>query len=184
MGYSRYISAFTTSSQGGYSHTISNPDNESFSFAEVDHINIFLSDAGQALASFQSAVLSGTANRYLSHTLIGQTLTFSGLEESTSYCFQVKRVTPKATHFVDFQAGAPLTELALDNSNKYTLYRSQELEDDMGENLLTLAKMKALASVSGDFVDTTSTQTVSNKTLPSGGATGTHIDMGLASFIG
>jgi hypothetical protein len=182
MGYSRYITSGTTTSNGGFTHTVTNPDNGTFTWAEVGHIKVYISTANQTLSSFQDTVILGTAAEAQDYTLIGRTLTFSALTPNSTYQFQVKRVTPKLTHFVDFQAGQPLTELALDNSNKYTLYVAQELEDDMGDNNLTLTLMKSLASVSGDFVDTTSIQTVLNKTLPSTGSSGTKIDMGEFAF--
>ena len=182
MGYSRYITSGTTTSNGSFNHTVTNPENAMFAWADVDHIKVYISTANQSLSSFQSEVILGTAPEAQDYTLIGRTLSFSALNINSTYQFQVKRITPKLTHFVDFQAGQPLTELALDNSNKYTLYVAQELEDDMGDNNLTLTLMKSLASVSGDFVDTTSIQTVMNKTLPANSSDGTKIDMGLVAF--
>lgn len=184
MGYSRYISSGVMSGTGGHTHVVSNPGNSGFSWLSVDHIKIYLSDAGQSLTDFQSALSAGTVNLFNpadGYTLVGTTLTFSGLTALATYRFQIKRVTPKLSHFVDFQAGAPLTELALDNSNKYTLFRAQELEDDMEESALSLQNMKTTAGVTGDFVDTTSSQTLTNKTFQDSTST---FDGGTLSFNG
>ena len=168
MGYSRYIGSGTTTSEGGLVISVSNPDNGSFNWLSPDHVQIRISQPNQSVADFEAALTAGTVSLFNpsdGYTLVGSTLTFSGLNASVVYRFQVKRVTPKLTHYVNFQAGAPLTEVDLDNSNKYTLFRAQELEDDIDEKTtsLSLTNMKTTAGITGDFVDTTSAQTVTNK---------------------
>ena len=168
MGYSRYFVTVNTTSSGGVSHTISNPDNAGFSWISADHIKVYLSSANQTLSDFKTAISNGTVSLFNpsdGYTLSGSTLTFSGLSASSEYQIQIKRVTPKLNHVVDFQAGAPITETDLDNCNKYTLFRSQELDDEIAENLVSLAVMKTKAGIEGDFVDTDSVQTLKNKTF-------------------
>ena len=177
MSYSRYITSGTTTGAGGLVHTVSNSGNSTFDWLASSHMKIYLSTAGQSQASFTAAIAAGTVNEFtpqMGYTLVGVTLTFSGLNASATYFFQVKRVTPKLSHFVDFSAGSPLIEVDLDNSNKYALFRSQEIEDDL-ETLnaaassstytLTLAEMKSVASVTGAFVGDTDTQSIENKTF-------------------
>ena len=177
MSYSRYITSGTTTGGGGLVHTVSNSGNSTFDWLSPDHMKIYLSTAGQSQVDFTAAIAAGTVNEFtpqMGYTLVGVTLTFSGLNALSSYFFQVKRVTPKLSHFVDFSAGSPLTEVDLDNSNKYALFRSQELEDDLetvnavassSTFTLTLAAMKAVASVTGDFVGHSDTQNIENKTF-------------------
>jgi hypothetical protein len=184
MAYSRYIGSGAASGTGGHTHAVSNPGNGNFDWLSTDHIKIYLSDAGQSVSSFQSEISAGTVSLFNpadGYTLVGTTLTFSGLSASATYRFLIKRETPKLSHFVNFQAGAPLTELALDNSNKYTLFRAQELEDDLEEKALSLANMKTTAGITGDFVDTTSAQTITNKTFQDSAST---FDGGTLSFNG
>lgn len=168
MAYSRYIASGTATGAGGIVASISNPGNGNFDWLSPDHIKIYLSSANQTLSDFNAAITEGTVNLFNpsdGYTLVGTTLTFSGLTANATYRWQVKRVTPKLNHVVDFQAGSPLTELDLDNSNKYTLFRAQELEDDIEEKTISLALMKTTAGITGDFVDTTSAQTITNKTF-------------------
>jgi hypothetical protein len=169
MAFSRYITSGTASASGGFTHSVSNPSNGSYGWLLGDHMKIYLSTAGQSLASFTTALDAGTVSLFNpgdGYTLQGTTLTFSGLVASSIYQFQVKRMTPKLTHFVNFNAGSPLSEADLDNSNKYALFRAQELEDDMEENNLSLQNMKNTAgNLTGDFVDTNSVQTLTNKTF-------------------
>jgi hypothetical protein len=184
MGYSRYIGGGTTTSSGGLVHNVSNPDNNSFTWLSPDHIQIYLSTAGQSLSSFEAALNAGTVNLFNpsdGYVLAGTTLTFTGLAASSQYKFQIKRVTPKLTHFVDFTAGSPLTEADLDNSNKYALFRAQELEDEVSDKTISLAKMKSTANITGDFVDTTSAQTITNKNFPDSTSV---FDGGSLSFSG
>lgn len=174
MGYSKYISSGNTSGIGGFTLTVSNPGNSSFSWLADGHIKIYLSDANQSLAAFQTALNEGTValfNPSDGYTLVGTTLTFSGLAASATYKFLIKRETPILTHFVNYQAGAPLTKTALDNSNKYALFRAQELEDRISESMMSLNAMKTAANITGDFVDTLSHQTISNKTFTNSAST-------------
>ena len=104
MGYSSYIGDVTTTSSGGLVHNVSNPDNNSFTWLSPDHIQIYLSAAGQSLSSFEAALNAGTVNLFNpsdGYVLAGTTLTFTGLAASSQYKFQIKRVTPKLPHFVD-----------------------------------------------------------------------------------
>ena len=184
MAYSRYIASGTATGAGGLVASISNPSNSNFDWLTPDHIKIYLSSANQTLDSFNTDLAAGDISLFNpsdGYTLVGTTLTFSGLTANATYRWQVKRVTPKLTHYVDFQAGSPLTELDLDNSNKYTLFRSQELEDDIEEKTMTLATMKLTAGITGDFVDTTSAQTISNKTFTD---TTSSFDGGVLAFSG
>lgn len=173
MSYSRYITTGTATSGGGLVHTVSNSGNTSFTWLAADHIKIYLSAAGASLVDFTAAIAQGTINEFtpaMGYTLVGTTLTFSGLTASSAYNFQIKRETPKLTHFVDFSAGSPLTEIDLDNSNKYALFRAQELEDELelvSTYTLTLADMKTVASVTGAFLGDTDTQNIENKTFAS-----------------
>ena len=171
MGLSNYIVSTAASGSGGISHSVSNPGNNNFDWLNSSHIEIRLSTAGQTLASFTTALEEGTINKLTSgYTLIGKTLTFAGLTNDGAYHFQVKRVTPVLAHYVDFQAGSPITESDLDNSNRYALYRLQELEDTVSEvetYTLTLAEMKSVAGIVGAFMGNTDTQTVENKTFHS-----------------
>ena len=82
---------------------------------------------------------------------------------------------------MDFTAGSPLTEADLDNSNKYALFRAQELEDEVSDKTISLAKMKSTANITGDFVDTTSAQTITNKNFPDSTSV---FDGGSLSFSG
>jgi hypothetical protein len=186
MSYSRYITSGTTTTSGGLVHTVSNPANASFSWLAAEHIEIYLSTAGQALSAFTTAITNGEVNKFNTsdgYTLVGTTLTFSGLTASSTYHFQIRRVTPKLTHFVDFTAGSPLTEIDLDNSNRWALYRTQEVEDSVTFTL-TLENMKTVAGITGDgdFVFTTDTQTITNKTFTAGTAITSSFDLGTASW--
>ena len=169
MGLANYISSSTASGSGGFTHSVSNPGNNNFAWLNDSHIEIRLSTAGQTLGSFTIAIGEGTINKLTSgYTLIGSTLTFSGLTNGGGYHFEVKRVTPHLTHYVDFQAGSPITETDLDNSNLYALYRTQELEDGVSEVTsfsLTLEEMKSVAGITGAFVGNTDTQNIENKTF-------------------
>lgn len=184
MGLSSYITTATASGSGGITHTVSNPGNNNFAWLSSTHIEIRLSAAGQSLVSFNTAITNGTINKLSAgYTLIGSTLTLSGLTSNAVYYWEVKRVTPKIAHYVDFQAGSPITESDLDNSNRYALYRTQELEDLVAPYTLTLAKMKTASGINGDFVDTLSVQTVSNKIFPASGE-GSNFDCGSANWNG
>ena len=181
MAYSRYYVSASSTGSGGLSHNISNPDNGNFSWLSNDHIKIYLSGAGHTLSAFKAAISAGTVSVFTpsdGYTLSGTTLTFSGLTASSGYQILIKRETPKLNHVVDFQAGAPITELDLDNSNKYTLFRAQELDDDIGENLISLNVMKTKAGIVGDFVDTDSVQTLKNKTFIAGSGIASNFDGG------
>ena len=184
MGLSSYITTVTSSGSGGITHTVSNPGNNNFTWLSSSHIEIRLSSAGQSLVSFKTAITNGTVNKLTSgYTLIGSTLTLSGLTNNAVYYFEVKRVTPKIAHYVDFQAGSPITESDLDNSNRWALYRTQELEDAVTFTL-TLENMKTVAGITGDgdFVFTTDTQTITNKTFTAGTAITSSFDLGTASW--
>ena len=173
MAYSKYITSGATSGGTGFIHNVSNPGNNQFDWLSPDHIEIRLSNAGETLAAFSARVAAGTVaifNPSNGYSLIGTTLTFTGLTSGQTYRFQLERVTPKLSHVVNFQAGAPLTEAALDNSNKYALFRAQELEDKIADNLVSLSSMKTAAGVTGDFVDTESAQTIKNKTFINSGS--------------
>ena len=184
MGLSSYITTATASGSGGIAHTVSNPGNNNFAWLSSSHIEIRLSSAGQSLVSFNTDMTNGTVNKLTSgYTLIGSTLTLSGLTNNAVYYFEVKRVTPKIAHYVDFQAGSPITESDLDNSNRWALYRTQELEDSVAPYNLTLEKMKIASGITGDFVDTFSVQTVSNKIFPSSDV-GSNFDCGSANWTG
>lgn len=181
MAYSRYYTSTSSTGSGGISHNISNPDNSNFSWLGDDHIKIYISTAGSTLAAFKSAYEAGTVSLFSpsdGYVLSGTTLTFSGLTASSGYQILIKRETPKLHHVVDFQAGAPITELDLDNSNKYTLFRAQELDDDISENLVSLTVMKTKAGITGNFVDTDSVQTLKNKTFVAGSGICSNFDGG------
>jgi hypothetical protein len=174
--YSRYYAtAETEGDPATLAHTISNSANTNFAWLLGSHLQLYISSAGQSLADFKTAVAAGQAPLNLNndYTLTGADILIPasyGLSAAT-YRLHVKRVTPKDAHFVNFQAGSPLTELDLDNSNNYALFRSQEIEDDLAvvastsTFVLTLAAMKAAASVSGDFVGHSDTQNLENKTF-------------------
>ena len=174
MGLSKYYGSATADGSGIINHTISNPDNSNFAWLHGSHLEIRLSSAGQSLSSFQTAVDGGGVaklTQYTNYSLTGSVLQIPSLTNNAAYKFEVRRITPKKTHFVDFQAGSPLTENDLDNSNKYALFRSQELEDRLNDvasssgYTLTLAEMKSVASVNGDFVGHTDTKNLSNKSF-------------------
>lgn len=135
MAYSRYYATETTPlNTGVLTHTIGNPSNNNFGYLTASHLELYLSHADQTLASFTSDVDAGDAKLcviYNDFTVENNVITLTGLLPDTTYRIYIKRVTPKLTHFVDFQAGAPLTETDLDNSNKYSLFREQEIEDDL-----------------------------------------------------
>ena len=59
----------------------------------------------------------------------------------------------------------------------------QELEDLVAPYTLTLDKMKSASGINGDFVDTLSVQTVSNKIFPATGE-GSNFDCGSANWNG
>lgn len=171
MAFSRYYGSQAANGSGVLVHTVANPDNASFGFLHISHVELRMSSAGQSLVAFKAALESGMAKLtiYNDYTFANGVITIPasyGLTQSATYQLQIKRVTPKLTHYVNFNAGAPITETDLDNSNSYALFRSQEIEDDLGENLLTLINMKTVSGITGDFVDTLSFQTVRNKTFP------------------
>ena len=185
MAFSRYYGAQTANGSGVLGHTINNPDNASFGFLNVSHIELRLSSAGQSLVAFKAALEAGMAKLtiYNDYTLESGVITLPasyGLTQGATYQLQIKRATPKLAHYVNFNAGAPITETDLDNSNSYALFRAQEIEDDLGENLLTLINMKNVSGITGDFVDTLSVQTVRNKTFPADQSN--VADYGLASW--
>lgn len=188
MGLSKYYGNAAANGSGLLSHTVSNPDNASFAWLNDSHLELRVSSAGQSLAAFQTAVDAGQSklSLYNDYTLTGKLIEVPNLTNGATYQFEIRRVTPKSTHYVDFQAGSPITETDLDNSNNYALFRTQELEDTISgfsDYELTLAKMKTAAGTSGDFVDTGSAQTVLNKTFPSTG-TGSNFDAGQANWSG
>jgi hypothetical protein len=174
--YSRYYATATAGNPATLAHTISNSYNTNFAWLVDSHIQLYISSAGQSLDDFKTAIVGGQAALTLNNDytltngdiLIPQTY---GLTANAVYRLHIKRVTPKDAHFVNFQAGSPLTESDLDNSNNYALFRSQELEDDLSvvsstsTFTLTLAAMKAVASVTGDFVGHSDTQNIENKTF-------------------
>ena len=173
MAYSRYYATETATSGSNPAlvHTIANPDNASFGYLAPAHIQLSISTANQSLADFQAASKSVLSinNDYLLDgdgkiTTIPSSLT---LTAGATYRIYINRVTPKLTHTVDFQAGSPLTESDLDNSNRFSLFRSQEIEDDLGSTsfALTLAAMKETAGITGNFLGTTDAQSVENKTF-------------------
>ncbi len=187
MAFSNYISSATASGSGGITHSISNPGNNSFAWLNSDHMEFRLSTPGQSLSSFNTELTAETINKATNYTLIGTTLTFSGLTNGGAYHFEVKRVTPHLTHYVDFQAGSPITESDLDNSNRYALYRTQELEDGLQSALdlgyvLTLGEMKSIAGITGEFTGDTDTQTITNKTFTAGAGITSSFDLGTASW--
>lgn len=175
--YSRY---YATANAGGdpavtLAHTISNSANTNFAWLADNHLQLYISSAGQSLDDFKAAITGGQAPLNLNndYTLTGSNILIPssyGLS-AAAYRLFVKRVTPKNTHFVDFQAGSPLTESDLDNANNYALFRSQELEDDLSvvsstsNYTLTLAAMKTVANVTGDFVGHSDSQNLENKTF-------------------
>jgi hypothetical protein len=168
MAYSKYISNASTGAGTGFVHTISNSGNSYFAWLADSHIEVRLSTLNESVGDFSARLAAGTVDLYApsdGYSLVGTTLSFTGLVTSSNYSFEVKRVTPKLVHVVDFQAGAPLTESSLDNSNKYALFRSQELEDRISDSMISLSSMKIAANITGDFVDTLSHQTISNKTF-------------------
>lgn len=185
MGYSKYYGNATANGAGTLTHVISNPDNVYFGWLITSHLELRLSSAGQSLGSFTTAVEGGLAklSLYNDYSVTGSSVEIPNLTANAVYQFFINRVTPKLSHFVDFQAGAPITETDLDNSNKYALYRSQELEDSLSPYELTLAKMKTASGLTGDFVDTGSVQTVSNKIFPATGD-GSNFDCGSANWNG
>ena len=176
--YSRYYATATAVNDSGnvtLAHTISNSANTNFAWLLGSHLQLYISSAGQSLDDFKTAVAGGQAALTLNndYTLTGDDILIPatyGLSAAV-YRLHIKRVTPKDAHFVNFQAGSPLTEADLDNSNNYALFRSQEIEDDLAvvsstsTFTLTLAAMKAVASVTGDFVGHSDTQNLENKTF-------------------
>lgn len=168
MAYSKYITSGATLAGTGFVHNVSNSGNSYFAWLADSHLEVRLSTLNESVTDFSARVAAGTVEVYApsdGYSLVGTTLTFTGLVTSSTYHFEVRRVTPKLVHVVDFQAGAPLTESALDNSNKYALFRAQELEDRISDNMVSLSTMKIAANISGDFVDTLSVQTLANKTF-------------------
>ena len=179
MAYSRYYATIVASDPGGVlTHVVANPDNNTFGIIADAHLQVAVSVPGQTLAAFQALVAAG---RYTvlqlnnDYSLINNTITTAlTLEAGGTYRVYLNRVTPKNAHVVDFQAGSPLTETDLDNSNRYTLFRSQELEADMAvvssaaaasSYTLTLAEMNSVAGIAGAFVGYTDTQNIENKTF-------------------
>lgn len=181
--YSRYYATATAGSPTAtLAHTISNSDNANFSWLLDSHLLLHISSANQSLDDFKTAVAAGSTsalslNNDYSLNSSGELLILAGygLTAGATYRLYLKRATPKSAHFVDFQAGSPLTELDLDNANNYALFRSQELEDDLAVvtansvYTLTLSEMKSVASVSGSFVGDTDTQTLNNKEFAAAG---------------
>ena len=137
MAFSRYYATESTPINSGVlTHTIANPSNNNFGYLDSYHLEVYLSTADQSLSSFQSDVAAGSVTKKSlgnDYTHENNTISFSNLASDKTYRLYVKRATPKLTHFVDFQAGSPLTEADLDNSNKYSLFREQEIEDDLAD---------------------------------------------------
>lgn len=137
MAYSRYYATESTPINSGVlTHTINNPSNANFGFLANAHLELRLSTADQALTSFVADIDANDLTALSlgnAYTLEGNTITVTSLTVDSTYRLHLKRVTPKLAHFVDFQAGSPLTEADLDNSNKYSLFREQEIEDDLAD---------------------------------------------------
>jgi len=192
MAFSRYYAAQATNGSGVLAHTIANPDNASFGYLHLHHLEFRISSAGQSLVAFKTALDAGIAKltNYNDYTIADGVFTIPadyGLTESATYQLQIKRVTPKLTHYVNFNAGAPITETDLDNSNSYALFRSQELEDGIQDVIdfgfvLTLAEMKSVAGITGEFTGDTDTQIMTNKAFTAGTAITSTFDLGTASW--
>lgn len=194
--YSRYYATAVAGNPATLVHTISNAGNANFAWLLDSHLELYVSSAGQSLDAFKVAIAGGSTaaltlnNDYTLDNSSGDILILAGygLTADATYRLHIKRVTPKGIHFVNFQAGSPLTELDLDNSNNYALFRSQELEDDLevfvedGSYTLTLEDMKTVAGVTGDFTGTTDTQTMTNKAFTAGEGITTTFDLGTASW--
>ena len=137
MAYSRYYASEDTPINSGVlTHTLANPDNNNFGYLNPYHLEVYASKSDQSMSAFQADVASGYADQYVLNndfTLANNVITISNLATNKRYRLFIKRVTPKLRHFVDFQAGSPLTEADLDNSNKYSLFREQEIEDDLAD---------------------------------------------------
>lgn len=137
MAFSRYYATEDTPINSGVlTHTISNPSNTNFGYLADTHLELYVSKSDESMSAFQADVAAGYADKYNLNndfTLEGSTITITGLATDKRYRLFLKRVTPKLTHYVDFQAGSPLTEADLDNSNKYSLFREQEIEDDLAD---------------------------------------------------
>jgi|18_taG_2_1085343.scaffolds.fasta_scaffold00273_2 hypothetical protein len=187
MGYSRYYGNATANGAGTLVHVVSNPDNANFGWLLNSHLELRLSSAGQSLAAFTTEVEDGLAklSLYNDYNINGSSIEIPNLTASAVYQFYISRITPKLSHFVDFQAGSPITETDLDNSNKYALFRFQELEDvseQYSPFILTLAKMKTVAGITGEFTGDTDTQTMTNKTFTAGAGITSSFDLGTASW--
>ena len=137
MAFSRYYATEDTPVNSGVlTHTIANPSNTNFGYLDPYHLEVYVSKADESLNAFQADVNAGTADKYTLNndfTLESGVITINNLAVDKRYRLFIKRVTPKLKHFVDFQAGSPLTEADLDNSNKYSLFREQEIEDDLAD---------------------------------------------------
>ena len=140
MRYSRYYAAATTNESGVLTHTVSNPNNINFGYLAKTHLEFRISANSQTLTAFTADIDAddvsalSLGNDYtldLSHEFASTNN--MNLTPTATYYLYVKRATPKLTHFVDFQGGAPLTEADLDNSNRYSLFREQEIEDDLSD---------------------------------------------------
>lgn len=185
MAFSRYYAAESTPVNSGViTHTISNPSNTNFGYLSNSHVELYVSSPDESLSAFQADVNAGQATKFLINndfTLENNTITVSGLLANKTYRLYVKRATPKLTHFVDFQAGSPLTEADLDNSNKYSLFREQEIEDDLADtnaligtsgsgssSLDTAEAIKTALGIEGDAVGTQNVQEIFTKTIDGG----------------
>jgi len=137
MAYSRYYASEDTPMNSGVlTHTVANPDNNNFGYLSPYDLEVYASKADQSLSSFQADVDSNYADQYTldnDFTLINNVITITNLAANKRYRLFIKRATSKLVHPVDFQAGSPLTEADLDNSNKYSLFREQEIEDDLAD---------------------------------------------------
>lgn len=167
MSYSRYYFVKAIDGTGVLTHTISNPSNTYFSWLSTAHLEFHRSNLAESLTDFTERIETGASTKLTMSggsggSLVAGVLTITGLSVG-SYYVHVRRVTPKLSHFVDFQVGQTLTAEDLDNSNKYALFRQQELEDDLTDNALTETKVKARLGITGDAVGTTDAQTLTNK---------------------
>lgn len=185
MPFSRYYATEDTPVNSGVlTHTVANPSNANFGYLDPYHLEVYASKSDQTMAQFQADVSAGTADQYTLNndfTLESGVITINNLAVDKRYRLFIKRATPKLTHFVDFQAGSPLTEADLDNSNKYSLFREQEIEDDLADtnaligtsgsgssSLDTAEAIKTALGIEGDAVGTHNVQEIFTKTIDGG----------------